>query len=75
MFRKWKASHRENYLYFNTIEKELMGLELNENERKAAEAEGEFHFIISNMKQIAISIQRFSPVDWNSLLEAALIDC
>ena len=73
-FGVWKMSHKEHYLYFNSVEKELMGLEMTQEEVQVCGQDLTFQGIVSKIKQLAINLQRTSPVDWNYLVESALID-
>lgn len=74
-FRKWKTANSKKYQYYNILEKALLGLNLNEEEKENVEKvpKGLFERILKNIKVLSMELERNKPVEWNEFLDAALM--
>lgn len=73
-FKKWKFSNLKQYEYYNSIEKSLLGLDLNEDEmnNSLVNPPDLFGKIIHQIKVLAMELERNKPSEWNDFLDAAL---
>ncbi len=74
-FKRWKGLNMKKYEYYNSIEKAILGVGLNEIERNNSLANPPelFERILHKIKQLAIELERNKPYEWNEFLDAAMI--
>lgn len=62
MFEEWKKIGQEHYLYYNILEKMIVGIEMNEREE---ETEKEYHELVekimAKIKNIGMELHRAIP--------------
>ena len=58
--------------YYNLIEKCLLEVKLNENEKKQEKEYDVQNRIIKEIKGLAMCLSRFKPADWNKFLDVVI---
>ena len=58
--------------YYNLIEKCLLEVELNTEEKKQEEEYQINNMIIKEIKGLAMCLSRFKPADWNKFLDVVI---
>jgi hypothetical protein len=72
LFGTFKQTYARDYQYYNIIEKELIGIDLLPEEKKAASEFAGFVGMVNKVKRLAMELNRSSPLEWNSLLDASM---
>lgn len=73
-FKQWKQMNLKKYDYYNIIEKSLIGINLNEQEKNKTlnNPPDLFKKILHKIKLLAMELERSKPLEWNDFLDAAL---
>ena len=58
--------------YYNLIEKCLLEVELNTEEKKQEEEYQINNMIMKEIKGLAMCLSRFKPADWNKFLDVVI---
>ena len=74
-FRRWKGGNEKGYMYYNVIEKVLLGMGLDEEETERVEKGPKelVERILRKIKVLAIELERNKPMEWNEFLDAAMM--
>ena len=74
-FRRWKEGNEKGYMYYNVIEKVLLGMGLDEEETERVEKGPKelVERILRKIKVLAIELERNKPMEWNEFLDAAMM--
>ena len=73
--KKVYEKHRQNvgrYEFYNLLEKCLIEVELNENDKKKMKEIDLENTLIKEIKGLAMLLSRFKPADWNKFLDVVI---
>ena len=73
-FERWKVTHKNNYDYYNILEKRLVAMEeITEQEScKTQGCDQDLFAMMQKIKSLAMELQRNNPTEWNNFFDAAL---
>ncbi|EGR34760.1 hypothetical protein IMG5_002330 [Ichthyophthirius multifiliis] len=71
-FQEWKKQYKNNYFYYNFLEKKLLNIDISEIDKIIIEQLQQTNKIVHKIKQLAIEIQRNNPMEWNKFIDVAL---
>ncbi|CAD8137428.1 unnamed protein product [Paramecium pentaurelia] len=70
-FLEWRNLHTKQYEYYNILEKQLLGIPLNEKEQIALQ-NFKLDNIMQKIRQMSIELQRYNAIEWNYFIDAAI---
>ena len=72
-YLKMKKETTDVYKLYNIVEIKILDKPIQNNELKKLKIqENDLNELVHGIKRTAMSIQRYNPTDWNSLLETVL---
>lgn len=71
-FTDWKHKHKQNFGYYNVLERQIVGAQCTPAEEQLMQSHPGFADMLNKIKYLSMEMQRCSPIEWNSLLDAAL---
>lgn len=72
-FEEWKKIALDHYMYYNILEKLIIGVVLSEKEKaKYEENKDNIDKMMGKLKNIGMELHRFDPTEWNSFMEICL---
>ena len=73
MFEEWKKIGIQHYMYYNLLEKMIVGMDLtkNETEHKAKNQEMTDK-LMGKIRNIGMELHRAIPNEWNAFMEICM---
>lgn len=73
LFEEWKRTANEHYLYYNILEKLLVGVDLSAREAHKQQQHPELiDRIVAKLKNIGMELHRAIPNEWNAFMEICM---
>lgn len=67
-----RAKMKNDYDFYNLIEKLLIDISLSEKEKRWAESTNIECLVVKEIKGLAMCLSRFNPADWNKFLDVVI---
>jgi hypothetical protein len=71
-FDKGRYQMGSDYDFYNLIEKCIIDIELNENQKRWSAELDLNNRIVKEIKGLAMCLSRFKPADWNKFLDVVI---